>query len=58
MQQLIVDSDGEWFVNKGLFPFVDPISGHRFEPNVQTQIKSNKWIEGQPVLEKQVKAKK
>lgn len=58
MQQLIVDSDGEWFLNKGIFPFVDPISKHRFEPNVHTQIKPNAWILSQPVLEKQTKVKK
>jgi hypothetical protein len=58
MQVLIVDTDGESFVNKGQFPFVDPTTGVRFEPGVAVQVKSNAWIASQPVLEKQTKAKK
>ena len=57
MQQLIVDKDGDWFTNKGVFPFQDPISGTRFEPGVAVQVKSNDWIVSQPVLEKQVSDK-
>lgn len=54
MNQLIVDKDGEWFSNVGLFPFIDPTTNTRFEPGVQVKIKSNDWIKGQPVLVKQV----
>lgn len=54
MQQFIVDADGDWYINKGAFPFVDPTTGTRFEPNIRVQIKTNPWIAGQPVLEKQV----
>jgi len=52
MQQLIVDADGIWFVNKGSFPFIDPTTGTRFEPAVQVKIKENDWIKNQPVIEK------
>ena len=58
MQVLIVDADGDTFLNKGLFPSVDPTTKVRFEPGTAVQVKSNPWIEGQPVLEKQPKPKK
>jgi hypothetical protein len=57
MQQLIVDNDGDWFLNKGQYPFIDPTTGVRFEPNVKVQVKETAWIKSQPVLEKQPKEK-
>ncbi len=50
MDMKIIDEDGTWFTNAGAFPFNDPISGTRFEPGVRTKVKTNAWIEGQPVL--------
>lgn len=58
MQVLIVDAEGDTFVNKGQFPFVDPSTGVRFEPGTAVQVKSTAWIASQPVLEKQAKPKK
>lgn len=49
-QQIVVDQDGEWFVNQGAFPFTDPTSGVRFEPSVQVKVKRSDWMKGQPVI--------
>lgn len=48
--QNIIDEDGEWVVNTGVFPFVDPTTGVRYEPNQRTKVKVNDWLEGQPVF--------
>lgn len=51
-QQLIVDPDGEFFVNTSEFPFVDYSTGVRFEPSVHVKVKQSDWMKGQPVIVK------
>lgn len=48
----IVDESGEWFVNNGQFPFVDPMTGNRFEPNTMMKVLPTEWLAGQPVIGK------
>lgn len=51
MQTRIVhDSKGEWLVNLAKFPFVDPDSGCRFDPNVPTQARVTDWVKSQEAV--------
>jgi hypothetical protein len=56
-QQVIVDDKGEFFVNKGVFPFVDPTNGVRFEPDTPVKVVQTAWMKGQPVIQKVVPEK-
>lgn len=46
VDMVIIDRDGEWFVNRALFPMPDP-DGNVFQPMMPTKIKSNDWIKAQ-----------
>lgn len=48
----IVDKkDGEWFISRALYPYAHGTrEGVRFEPQVPTKIKSDAWIESQPLI--------
>lgn len=50
-QQLVVDKDGDWFVNIGQYPFIDPTNLVRFEPGIAVKIKQSVWMKGQPVIQ-------
>lgn len=50
---VIVDLDGDYYKNVGAYTFVEPDRATRFEPGVTVKVRTNPWIEGQPVLEKQ-----
>lgn len=39
----VIDKDGDWFVNRGLFRFVDGDSGAIYEPGVPTKVKDTAW---------------
>lgn len=47
----IYDADGTWWINTSAFPFVDPTSGCRFEPQVPTRAKVTDWMKTQPVIQ-------
>ena len=52
-QMLIVDEKApDFYVNNGSFPFVDPSTGVRFEPEVQVKVLRSSWMAGQPVIKK------
>lgn len=57
MLQVIIDADGDFYVNKGAFPFLDPTNGVRFEPGQPVKVKPTTWLANQPVIEKQVTEK-
>jgi len=40
----IADSSGKWYVNKGVYPFVDSESGTRFEPGEKTKATPTSWM--------------
>ena len=52
MQQLVVDKDGSWFLNKGSFPFTDPTTGVQYAPRLAVKAKETDWLKSQPVIEK------
>lgn len=39
----VVDKDGDWFINRGLFRCVDGTSGVIYEPGVPTKAKDTDW---------------
>lgn len=43
----VVDSDGSWYVNKGVYPIIDAEGGARFEPGVPTRAIGTQWVENQ-----------
>lgn len=43
----VADKAGEWLLNGGRFPFVDPDSGTRFEPGMKTKAKVTEWAKAQ-----------
>ena len=49
---VIVDVKGEWFVNVGAFPFTDPTTKVKFEPQTPTKVVQSDWMKGQPVIQK------
>jgi hypothetical protein len=58
-QMLIVDEKApDFYVNNGSFPFVDPSTGVRFEPEVQVKVKQSDWMKGQPCIQKVEKPSK
>lgn len=42
LDMVIVDKDGEWFMNIGLFPMPDP-DGRVFAPMMPVKIKDSEW---------------
>ena len=52
MDQKVYDEDGVWVVNTGMCRFVDPTTGHYFEPGIRTKVKLTDWLEFQPVIQK------
>ena len=46
----VVDDNGIVYVNKGVFPFVDPTTGVRFEPGEEVKVLPTSWIKSQSVL--------
>ena len=48
--RIIHDNKGQWLVNLAKFPFVDPDSGCRFDPNVPTQAKVTAWVKSQEAV--------
>ena len=47
---VVVDDSGIVYVNKGVFPFVDPTTGVRFEPGEEVKVLPTPWIKSQSVL--------
>jgi hypothetical protein len=53
MEFRIYDADGEWYVNKGVFPLVDGTDNTtRFEPGMPVQVTVTRWLAGQSALVK------
>lgn len=46
----IHDINGTWWINTAQFPFVDPTSNCRFDPQTPTQTKETAWMKGQPMI--------
>ena len=46
----IHDADGTWWINTAAFPFVDPTTSCRFDPQIPTQTKVTSWMKTQPVI--------
>jgi hypothetical protein len=46
----IIDRDGEWFVHRGLFRFVDPTNGNFFEPGLPTKVIKTDWMASQELI--------
>lgn len=55
--QKVYDEAGSWIINSGVFTFVDPTNGNRFDPGVKTKAPVTDWIKGQPVLKVEAPAK-
>lgn len=46
MQTLkVLDPKGVWLINTGGFSFVDPTTGHRFDPQIPTQATKSAWVD-------------
>lgn len=51
-QQVVVDEKADFWVNTAQYPFVDALTGVRFEPGVQVKVKQSEWMKGQPAIQK------
>ena len=49
-QQIVIDRNGQWFLNTGAYVIVDTETGNRFESGKLTKVKSNEWVKSQPTL--------
>lgn len=49
----IVDPQGTWYLNTGVFNFHDPDSKTVFEAGVLTKATKTEWVKGQPVIVEQ-----
>ena len=50
----VIDKDGDWFVNRGLYRMVDPTHGEGkevfLEPGEPTKVKLTDWMLGQSLI--------
>lgn len=49
-QQIVIDRNGQWFLNTGAYVIVDTETGNRFESGKLTKVEPNEWVKSQPTL--------
>lgn len=44
MNLKIIDNGGEWFLNQGVFSFIDPETNIRYDPGVHVKTARTDWL--------------
>jgi len=50
-RQLVIDEDGVWITNSGMFPFTDPTTMVRYEPGTRVKACPTDWVMAQAVMQ-------
>ncbi len=46
----VIDLNGKWYMNTGLYAFNDPESSTVMEPGVLMKVTETAWLKSQPVM--------